>query len=113
MRPNQLRWTNGSRRQQFVVLIFVSVSPWLTLTLAAVGHVIWRQLGLLVNGSDSGFDAVFLESCTVSSVLSAEFCASWPSSPIQRGAGSARKCKGCGVLQPGQLEEQVLVTHSD
>ena len=47
---NQLRWTNGSRRQQFVVLIFVSVSSWLTLTLAAVGHVIWRLLGLLVNG---------------------------------------------------------------
>lgn len=43
MRPNQLRWTNDSRRQQFVVLIFVSVSPSLTLTLAAVGHVIWRQ----------------------------------------------------------------------
>lgn len=43
MRPNRLRWTNDSRRQQCVVLIFVSVSPWLTLTLAAVGHVIWRQ----------------------------------------------------------------------
>ena len=64
-------------------------------------------------GSDSGFDAVFFESCTVSSVLSADFCGSSPSPPVQRGTGSARKCKGCGVLQPGQLEEQVLVTHSD
>lgn len=64
-------------------------------------------------GSDSGFDAVFFESCTVSSVFSADFCDSSPSSPVQRGTGSARKCNGCGVVQPGQLEEQVLVTHSD
>ena len=40
----------GFDAAEFVVLIFVSVSPWLTLTLAGVGHVIWRQLGLLVNG---------------------------------------------------------------
>lgn len=66
-------------------------------------------------GSDSGFDAVFFESCTVSSVLSADFCGSSPSSPVHGEQGPPASAKGAESCSPASWKNKfssLIVTNT-